>query len=562
MNIKFKNLPLLLLVVPTAVYLYLVFTYCVNIPKAPDDVNYFLARYYVNIFNNVEFTKVLKHLFFSGGPHQKIDAKLIAISSELLYGHINFKYILICGHLFYLSGVYFLYKNYKDIHWTFFITAVLFYLNLSWPTAQWGVAVWGYFSFLVYSLIFTFLLLKKQMWLAVSVYIFSLFTIGSGFTVSTVAIVSYLILFTRDKDKKNLMLLSMWILLFILGAGFTLYRYTPGSGGEELILSKLPNLFNYGIFFMFKALFPDKLSILNLIIGYLIVLVFLILYITRFKRLETIETLSFGLLGFVFLNGIIAGYSRKQFVEFIPDIPMRYEIFSFFSIAILICILGSFFSEKMKKIHVAGFSSVLLVFGSFSYAGDFDEDKLHLARNKDLIQTNLRNALSWNYFPKTYHLDKFINTGIYRFPIIEQTKKLEKNSLVNLSLIDSTSTIDHKLVYFNQGEYGLQIIGFIENMNKKEELPRIIYSISQDTTKSKYIQFEAELKKINSTPNYKYFKKEYKPNSKNSYGYEVFILKEELKFADGEYDHSICLTRAGNILENIDLEPMIIGLEE
>lgn len=530
-NVNFISFVCLLgLTVTTIYYFILVINYCDNIPKASDDLNYFLTKYYYSFEIEPSFQKIFYNLFFSPDPHQKLDVKLLSIICNGVLGNINFYAILLLGHVFYLSGIIYLRKIYHNIPWALFFASCLFYLNISWSTAQWSVAVWGYQSFIIYILLLSLSIYREKTISAILINIFCLFTLGSGFTVSIIGVSYFTLRYIKEKNRNDLKKTSIWISLLAIGFIFTMLRYHPDEANDEITLNSITSIINYTVIFLYKSILPELLTTYHIVICYLISISLLLYSIINFKKLNDKFYLAVGIVIVLIANALISGISRNYIGETIPLVPTRYEIYSLFFISILILLIGSVNLFNRHRIVRIIFHFSIVLISLVLYFTDVTNDRSHLSNNQNLIKQKLKNALALNPIPKTYKLDQYIEDNIYKIPNNKTLESLDPilDSVSSSQLkINNLVSTDHQLVSFTEGQYAIQAIGFINNFTEVGEKLHL-YLILEDSITNQEYYFEPKYYEIHKTPNFRYFKKDFDIDRKNSFGYEFFILKSKL----------------------------------
>lgn len=411
---KLDKIAYILLAIFSLTYLYLAINYTFNAPKAQDDLKIFLIH--LNNFLSRDDTGLIDYLFLLNKPHVKLDSRIITLVSYFIVGSINYKFILIIGHLLHLYSIFLLRIVFKEIPLILFTSCVSFLLIPSAYIWNWSVGVWGYLTYLFLVSLTAVLVKKGQTAYGAALSIFSTFTLGSGivnFILGVPDVVKH-----RFHWKKVLYWAVPFIISFI-GLYLIVKSKEIGVSSDESSEFDLFQFLNYSIYFLNNSLFIDYQFFTTksiTLLGYVLLFLFAAYFGMSYKKWNQTSFIGFAILAVLILNGLITALFRITDPDqvFVHS-PNRYEIFSKYFLSILFLTAASIRYYKSKLNSSKPYIPILIaVLASLNYYHSTNIASEKIVDFNDRIKDKLLNSLAENNNPKTYNINFFIKKGLFK----------------------------------------------------------------------------------------------------------------------------------------------------
>ena len=113
----------LVILLPPAIYFYLIYSYSLNLPFADD---FTILSQAISIFQSANLSENLSILFSQDGEHRLAFSRLAYTLSYILLGEVNFKFLVIFGNTSLLALLYLFLKTLKVPH-----TNLLYFVPVS-----------------------------------------------------------------------------------------------------------------------------------------------------------------------------------------------------------------------------------------------------------------------------------------------------------------------------------------------------------------------------------------------------------------------------------------------
>ena len=408
----------------TSIYIYQSFFESYNFPKAQDDVKIFLIHFNKIIESN-SFSELVNNILFQNKIHPKLDSRFISIVSWLLFGKISFKFILITGHLLFLSSIFLLRKIFSSLPLHIFLfSAFLLFIPSSYVW-QWSVGVWGYFSYLFLISLIAYFIFKERIVSASITSFFTVFTLGSGLlSFGFILFFSYYLITQRNTQsfsKKDLVIYVSTILIGILSFYFLVLKHATEGGNSTMSELSIISMVQYCTYFMLGGVFSDlgvELSpsiVMILCLVSLSILSYLI--VKNFKQLSKPSVIGISLLAIIMANAIISSFLRTEIESAFAKPPSRYEIFSFYFLAIIL-LVGFDILQSRKAVNFrSNIWSIIFVPVILLYTVKLNQNLDRSKVFKDKIVYKFMDAATQSGQRKGYRINYFIENELYAPPV-------------------------------------------------------------------------------------------------------------------------------------------------
>ncbi|MEE3347728.1 MAG: hypothetical protein VX186_06190, partial [Nitrospinota bacterium] len=148
----------LVILLPPAIYFYLIYSYSLNLPFADD---FTILSQAISIFQSANLSENLSILFSQNGEHRLAFSRLAYTLSYILLGEVNFKFLVIFGNTSLLALLYLFFRILKVPHVNplcFIPVSILLFQLQSWKNMTWAAtAVHHQYALLFSGLTFYFL---------------------------------------------------------------------------------------------------------------------------------------------------------------------------------------------------------------------------------------------------------------------------------------------------------------------------------------------------------------------------------------------------------------------
>jgi len=406
-------------------YIVNVFPHLQNIPKANDDLKIFLFHFFT-LMNKPDFSGIFHYLFLINNKlHIKLDARFITLLSYFIFGSINYKFILISGHLLYLYSLYFLKKILSEFSALEYLPVVILFTLPSYVCASWSVAVWGYYSQMFLLILIGYFVKRQKTIAAISLCLLSTFTLATGFLsfLSGILFLSYKVFINRN--KKNTTQLIIWIIIFLVSLfSLALFVHDTINNGSNDIKQGFNILAfsNYMVVFLFNFLqiIFDEIFTLTTFAYLLIILTIsaVAMYLLKSKKNIDLSFMMILILTMILIgHGVASSFFRYNPESYIQSIPLRYELFSIifacFLVIIMIYCSKSLLTKCSSNLFVY-FTIFIAIFLSYK---KHLEAEIGFNRFDNLIANKLINSLVENEeSKKQYYINTYIKNGLYNPP--------------------------------------------------------------------------------------------------------------------------------------------------
>ena len=500
-NSKLDTIAISIILLLAINYLVTVLPHIHNIPKANDDVKIFLFHLH-KLLSNPEFTNFIDYLFtYNNNPHIKLDARLITLITYAIHGLINYKFILIIGHILYLSSFTFLRVTFPKIPIQYFIPIALVFMIPSWSTALWSVAIWGYNTQIFLLCTTAYLISKKYHLRAIIVSFLGSLTLGSGISLFVMGI-GYCLFQYFTISKNILKQLLYWCLGFIISLTTLIIVILSSLTRPENSTNQdfdIISLINYNVLFLFNGIKPSStFNPIILVISYLILLTVLLVLWNKRKEISNYTVLALSMLLVIMAHSFVSSLFRLDVSEIIPNVPDRYEVFSFCFISILLIILFDFYKDSKRPI-INLIYTLVLVLSSILYIGKMSIYSVGIEMAETSIKNRLINALVENKNAlKKYHILNYLKNGMYvpPFEILRNDVVINHEIYLDSTIIKDADPNINIITNIHSDYYNLTEFYVINNNSKT-------YLLYWSNNKSLQFQNVAVLKLINFKQNRK-----------------------------------------------------------
>lgn len=362
---------------PPAFYLYLVYSYSLNLPFADDFTN---MAHTISIIQSENFSDKLYNLFSQDGEHRVVFNRLAYILSSFIIWEIDFKFLIIFGNVALLALLYLFFKILKVPHHNLFyfipISILLFQLQF-WKNMTWSVPAIQHQYILIFTGLTFYSLSKNSNLGFCSGFFFavvSVFTNGSG--MATIFL-GWIILLTSKKYRQS----AIWAVGTLLLGFFyfkNFYTITNIFAGTQSLVG-LNSLLMYFFSFLGSSLSLDNIFAAA---GFGVVLSLYFCYLTWDKYFERNLTV-FIFIAYIFLCAAMVAVARSDLGVANVFAP-RYKISSVILVILVYISLAERFSPSVVKFR--NFALFGILFASTSYFLTFNSGKANLeTRNKSLL---------------------------------------------------------------------------------------------------------------------------------------------------------------------------------
>jgi len=405
-------------------YVLNVFPHLQNIPKANDDLKIFLFHFFTYL-NKPDFSGLFNYLFLiNNNLHIKLDARFITLLSYFIFGSINFKFILISGHLLYLSSLYFLRKILSTFNDLEFLPVAIIFTLPSYVCSSWAVAVWGYYSQIFILITIGYLVKKNNTIAAISLCLFNTFTLATGFLsfLTGIFFLAYKVFINR---KKNTTQLLIWIVISLIGliSLFFFVHDTINNGSNDIKQGfNILAFSNYLVVFLLNFLqiiFRDIFTLTTF--AYLLII--LTLYTITSYLLKSKKNIDSSFILILILTMILIGHgAASSFFRYNPEfyiqsVPLRYELFSIIFACFLVIIMIYCSKSLLSKRSSNLFVYITVCAAMFLSYKKHLEAEVGFNRFDKLIANKLINSLVENEeSKKQYYINNYIENGLYNPP--------------------------------------------------------------------------------------------------------------------------------------------------
>ena len=535
-------------------YINIIFSNIENVPKASDDVNYIFYKMYRDVFLKPSAESIFSHFLMSGDPHQKLDAKLVSYLSYLISGEINFKFLLGFGHALYILGFVFLVKLFRPVNWLVIAGAACIYFIPSWPIYQWTVAIWGYNTYIFYCITLAYLLQTKRNVLAIILTLFTIFSLGSGFLILLIWILYSISKYFEDKSKPRLLHVIYTVLFLLAAVAFTYLRFDPGASDQTsntLSASSFVHLLNFTTLFLTRLIKIYESLSSQLIFSYSFLFIGLLLILLRFKKIDNKTALGIGILLVIILNGAISGYTRADLSLAIPEPPVRYEIFSFSFISVLVLTIAHLYSLlDTRKLKVILPSILITSLGLWLNMKHSEVAQIKIEHTRNIILDNFKSSLSQNKKQKkNYNLETYINEGFYRIPKLNELQEGIQIDPLDLSQIEPDSNWVIDPLSEGISPHGVLLSGTMYNPQVDEKNAEVIIRFRSTNRNQPDLYYSAVVEDKVDIINYRFERKKLSKQREIDTGYSFFIDNSQFDIENNEYNIAMFIKHDSKIVK-------------
>ena len=366
----------LVILLPPAIYFYLIYSYSLNLPFADD---FTILSQAIRIIQSTNFSEQFSLLFASHNEHRVAFTRLAFTLSYALFGEIDFSFLIFLGNAALVALLYLFFKmlNIRHGNLIYFIpiSILLFQLQF-WKNMTWAASSLQNQYILLFTGLTFYLLSKKSnpgFYSAFFFAVISFFTHGGGWVT---IFLGWIILLIQKSYQKS----SIWAGGALL-LGFFYFKNFHSSTNVFTGIQSLEGFKNFLMFysaFLGSSLSLDKMYIAA---GFGVILSFYLCYLTWDKYFEKNITV-FMFMVYIFLNAILVAMARSGLAVENVFAP-RYKIVSVILIVLVYMSLAERFSPVTKKWRK--FVAIGIIFAATSYFLSFKPGKDNLeTRNKSL----------------------------------------------------------------------------------------------------------------------------------------------------------------------------------
>ena len=367
----------LVILLPPAIYFYLIYSYSLNLPFADD---FTILSQAISIFQSANLSENLSILFSQDGEHRLAFSRLAYTLSYILLGEVNFKFLVIFGNTSLLALLYLFLKTLKVPH-----TNLLYFVPVSILLFQlqfWKNMIWAqsalHHQYILFFTGLTFYFLSKNsnrgFYCGFFFAIVSVFTQGSG--LGTIFL-GWIILLIGKRYQQSV----IWAVgTFLVGLFYfkNFHTITNVYAGTQS-LAGFNNLLIYFFAFLGSALPFDNMYVA---VGLGVLLSLYLCFLTGEKYFTKNSTVYMFMVYIFFIAALVAIARSDLGVEnvFSP----RYKIDSIILTILVYMSLAERFSpftDKFRKFVMCG-----ILLATVSYFISFKPGKFSLeTRNKSLV---------------------------------------------------------------------------------------------------------------------------------------------------------------------------------
>ena len=473
-NFFSKLAGVLFVIVPLFIYYWFVNRFVLNIPSADEYV--FALKWFLEYYDS-HFTDIFHFLFKQAGEYRIFSYCATVLSSFLVFGEINFRYMTLLSNLSIIGLLYVLFKlaRLDKNQIIYFAPVSLFILIPQYMISNWTLVVMG-FIFQHLLVIASLYLLNKQgiksMFFAILLAFVATFSFGNGMFVY---LCGFIILFINPQKnwKDRLIWLSSMIVNILLF--FSGYEAAESSDFISEFLGNPMEFMQFFVVFFGNVISPVfKRDIIILTIsGMAVLLYFCYLLFFKWKSLKKYPV-TIAVLFFILISAAAVTLSRISWGIIIGATVHRYLIVVFLFLAVLYIASIQVFKSFGKK------SLMFVMIGSLVLYGFRINENWHLLNYiKNKLSTGLisyynnEDPIALNYFDKEKAvkiLELAVERGIYNPPSIAELYGIEckKNRKVTN---DGTYKIHYHVDDINIESNLLTINGwaFLNHDNRKNQ---------------------------------------------------------------------------------------------
>jgi hypothetical protein len=378
----------LVILLPPAIYFYLIYSYSLNLPFADD---FTILSQAIRIIQSTNFSEQFSLLFASHNEHRVAFTRLAFTLSYALFGEIDFSFLIFIGNAALVALLYLFFKmlNIRHGNLIYFIpiSILLFQLQF-WKNMTWAASSLQHQYILLFTGLTFYLLSKKSnpgFYSAFFFAVISVFTHGGGWVT---IFLGWVILLIQKRYQKG----SIWAGgVLLLG-----FFYFKNFHSNTNVFSGIQSLEGFKNFLMFYSAFlGSSLSLDKMYIaaGFGVILSFYLCYLTWDKYFEKNITV-FMFMVYIFLNAILVAMARSGLAVENVFAP-RYKIVSVILIVLVYVSLAERFSPIANKFR--NFVAIGVLVATVSYLVSFKP-------GKDNLETRTK-SLTWlaNQWVNTNH---------------------------------------------------------------------------------------------------------------------------------------------------------------
>jgi hypothetical protein len=408
------------ILLPPAIYFYLIFSYSLNLPFADDFVN---LDELINIFQSKNLNEQFSIFFSLRNGHRIVFVKLIYTLTYALLGEIDFRVLIAIGNISLLALFYLFFKIFKVPHTNLLyfvpVSILLFQLQF-WQNMVWAASSLQHqFILLFTGLTFYFLSKNSTSGFYGSFFfaVVSVLTHGGG--VVTIFL-SWIMLLLQKRYQQS----SIWAIGTLLLGFFYFKNFQAGTNmfvGVQS-LAGFKNMLMFYFSFLGSSLSPGKIYVA---VGFGIILNFYLCFLIWDKYFKK-NMMVFMFIAYIFLNAALVALARSDLGVGVA-FASRYKVVSVVLIILVYMSLAERFSLVTGKFR--NFVAIGILFALTSYSVFFKPGKFDLETKY--------NSLRWltNQWVNTNHgfffrhgtagaedsipnsiLLKAVEGGFYKFP--------------------------------------------------------------------------------------------------------------------------------------------------
>jgi hypothetical protein len=365
------------ILLPPTIYFYFVYTCSLNLPFADD---FTILSQAITLFQSDSFGEKLSILFSQDGEHRLVFSRLAYTLSYILYGEIDFKFLVIFGNTALLALLYLFFKISKVPRATLFyfipISILLFQLQF-WKNMIWAQSALHHQYILLFTGLTFYFLSKNSRRGFYSGFFFavvSVFTQGSG--LGTILLGWFILLIGKRYQQSIVWAAGAFLVgLFYFNNFHTITNVYAGIQSFE----GFKNLLIY-----FFAFLGSALSFNNMYaaVGWGVILSLYLCFLT-YKKYFTKNPAVFMFIVYIFFIAALVAISRSDLGVGNVFSP-RYKIDSVILTILVYMSLAEKFSYGPDKFR--GFVVCGILIAAISYFVSFKPGKFSLeTRSKSLI---------------------------------------------------------------------------------------------------------------------------------------------------------------------------------
>ena len=392
-----------------------------NLPYAPDDAYIMLDQFRELLESRKSIGEFLFGITLY--PHPKLTSRLLSLSSIVLFGEINFKFLQVIGNLSLFVLIYSMWRHSTKSILIFFVMLGIGAIpiqNTFWSISITSLPFYYLFSFYTYKFY-----RSKKLTLLILAGLLTIYTSGQGFiSLLLLGLISSIDSLKNRNLRKNIYSQISILLLLILWY-LTIYLDKPPS--TEAVNSSSIELVERVYYF---AKFPISI-ISNIFISldykdwviscFGLSAITHYVYLVKKSRFSTVDFLAL----IVLFMGIIAVLTRLNTFGYHPSINPRYEIHS---LIFLIC-----YATKIKmcsrKIRILLFT-LIFPLTIIKLASNYNLYMLAKPRKVNMLRNHLIDRTNGYSERKKYNsIKKISKYGYYNLPnavFSEQTPFISK----------------------------------------------------------------------------------------------------------------------------------------